>query len=188
MPLYLIRHTEPSRNKGICYGQSDLDVAASFHDEAKAIAKILPQSFSSIYSSPLQRCYKLAETIAGASKITQLDQLMELDFGQWEMKYWGDIPRDQMDAWCIDFVNNAPPLGETFRELYDRSAYIWEHYLLKGFAGNTGVFTHAGVIRALLAHILEIPLRKVFSIQLNYGAVVRIDKVGNSEFQVSFMK
>ena len=36
MKIYLIRHTQPDVEKGICYGSSDLDVAATFEAEAAA--------------------------------------------------------------------------------------------------------------------------------------------------------
>jgi len=33
MEIYLIRHTTPDVAKGICYGQTDLDVANTFEEE-----------------------------------------------------------------------------------------------------------------------------------------------------------
>lgn len=37
MDIYLIRHTTPDVPPGTCYGQSDVDVAASFMDEFSAL-------------------------------------------------------------------------------------------------------------------------------------------------------
>lgn len=37
MKIYLIRHTTPHIEKGICYGQTDLDVAETFNNEAEII-------------------------------------------------------------------------------------------------------------------------------------------------------
>ena len=31
--IYLVRHTAPAVSRGICYGQSDIDVMESFYDE-----------------------------------------------------------------------------------------------------------------------------------------------------------
>src|SRR5690606_13915835 len=62
MKLHLLRHTRLSIDSGICYGQTDVDIAPSFLDELQSIrAKLADMRFDSIYTSPLQRCHKLAE-------------------------------------------------------------------------------------------------------------------------------
>jgi len=188
MPIYLIRHTAPEKNGGLCYGQSDLPVARSFTQEAEAIRTVLPAKFQSVYSSPLQRCSILAKELFPSVEPKIKPQLQELDFGMWEMRYWSDIPRKELDAWAIDYVDTAPPLGESFRELYQRCVSVWETSLVREFAGNTAVVTHAGVIRALLVHLLHIPLKNAFSLELQYGAVIRLQKVGNKDYTVAFLK
>lgn len=39
MDIYLIRHTTPAIAKGICYGQTDLDVTANFLQRCKGLLK-----------------------------------------------------------------------------------------------------------------------------------------------------
>ena len=64
MKLTLIRHTSLQIEPGICYGQSDIDVAASFANEvANTKKKLVELTFDAIYTSPLQRCVKLAEAL-----------------------------------------------------------------------------------------------------------------------------
>ncbi len=188
MPIYLIRHTQPLRHKGICYGQTDLPVAPSFDTEAEAIRQVLPEHFQTVFSSPLQRCTQLAARLFPDQEARTLQQLKELDFGTWEMKYWHDLPRSETDAWAIDFVNNAPPLGECFSELHERVTEVWNTHIVKHVAANTAVIAHAGVIRAILVQLLGMPLRKAFAIGVEYGAVVRIDKVGKSDYTIHFLK
>ena len=43
MEIYLIRHTTPNIEKGICYGQADLDITETFLEEVEAIKPHLPQ-------------------------------------------------------------------------------------------------------------------------------------------------
>src|SRR5580692_7160561 len=59
--IYLIRHTTPAIGKGICYGQSDLDITSSFREEADLIRQHIPDYIRFIHSSPLRRCALLAE-------------------------------------------------------------------------------------------------------------------------------
>ena len=61
MEIYLIRHTTPAVGKGICYGQTDLDITDSFKEEVAAIIPHLPDNIQTVFSSPLQRCKKLAD-------------------------------------------------------------------------------------------------------------------------------
>ena len=65
MKLTLIRHTRLQVPEGICYGQSDIDVSASFHSElAQVTQKLAGEKIDAVYASPLQRCSKLAYTAA----------------------------------------------------------------------------------------------------------------------------
>ena len=53
MEIYLIRHTTPDVAKGICYGQTDLALTATFPEEAEHVLKQLPPDLDVVYSSPL---------------------------------------------------------------------------------------------------------------------------------------
>ena len=43
MEIYLVRHTTPDVAKGICYGQADIDVTATFLAEAAGHNDLLAQ-------------------------------------------------------------------------------------------------------------------------------------------------
>lgn len=87
MEIYLIRHTTPDIEKGICYGQSDIPLKDTFPSEVKNILKSIPKHFDKVYSSPLQRCTQLANYIDQNNTID--NRLMELNFGSWELKKMG---------------------------------------------------------------------------------------------------
>src|SRR6476660_8521231 len=102
MKLTLVRHTSLNISSNICYGQSDIDVSIKFDEELRVLReKLLNKEFDAIYSSPLQRCHKLAlalstdETLNISERTIVLDErLKELYFGDWELSSWDDIPRD----------------------------------------------------------------------------------------------
>ncbi|HQS44324.1 MAG: alpha-ribazole phosphatase, partial [Methylotenera sp. 24-45-7] len=113
MNLHLIRHTSLAVPSGVCYGQSDVDVSASFHVEAESLRKKLADiEFDAVYASPLQRCSKLAGAL-NLAQITLDDRLKELHFGDWELQAWDAIPRDVFDIWAQDYANLTPPNGES---------------------------------------------------------------------------
>src|SRR5271170_2762307 len=95
--IYLIRHTTPAVAKGICYGQTDLDVTESFSRESEVIRRHLPDGILSVYSSPLQRCARLARQLFPGHTPSLMDELMEVHCGEWEMRAWDDLPREEID-------------------------------------------------------------------------------------------
>lgn len=183
MQLFLIRHTTPQVTAGLCYGQSDIDVTASFNEELTSIVaklnalKLSGIEWHAIASSPLQRCTKLAHalnTTLDLGVINEDARLMELNFGDWELQAWDAIPRAEFDIWADDYANLAPPNGETFAELHERAksfiAEISEH----SPQHNIVVITHGGMIRAMLAEVLQIPLKRLFRFQIDYGSVTQL--------------
>lgn len=170
MEVYLIRHTTPQVDKGICYGQTDLDLAASFADEQQKVLAALPSSFDLVYSSPLKRCRRLAGKLTTGSVLID-DRLMEMNFGDWEMQSWDDLPKAAVKAWMKNFVNTSPPNGESMLALQQRVLTWWDT-LDKNSSGKIAVVTHAGVIRVLHTSINNIKLEDSFgSFHIDYGGI-----------------
>ena len=175
MKLTLIRHTSLQVEPGICYGQSDIDVGASFWDEASQLkTKLAGSQFDAVYTSPLQRCVKLAEAL-NMGEATHDHRLKELHFGDWEMRAWDDIPRDIFDVWAHDYANLAPHMGETFGQLQQRALSFLEEQKLKNAGKHMLIVTHGGLIRALLAHVLNMELKGLFRFNINYASVTQVD-------------
>lgn len=179
MNLHLIRHTSLNISSGICYGQSDVDVSSTFQIESKALAdKLAHIRFDAVYTSPLQRCIKLAKTLSKGQ--LQIDErLKELYFGDWEMQAWDHISRDVFDAWANDYANLSPPNGESFSQLHIRSKAFIEEVSGHSHGKNVAVVTHGGVIRAMLAEVLNMPLKGLFRIVIDHASVTQISFDGS---------
>jgi alpha-ribazole phosphatase len=172
--LYLIRHTTPAVPPGVCYGQADVDVAATFFDEAARVRhKLADLAPAASYSSPLARAARLAESL-GFGPPEHDPRLMELDFGDWELQSWESIPRAHLDAWGHAYTHVAPPGGETFNALHQRAVAFMQELIHRHRGQDVVVVTHAGVIRALLAEALNLPLVEGFRFHLDYGSVSQI--------------
>ena len=187
--FYIIRHTTPDVSPGICYGFSDLDVNESFEAEASIIKDLLKEADPSvIYSSPLKRCDKLAQILFPENAIKYDNRLKELNFGDWEMHPWADIDKNTIDHWANDFMNQSPPKGESFQTLYDRCLQSFDDIEKQLAEGETAaIVTHSGVIRSLLMTFLKIPADKIFSLQLQYGCVIKITLHPKEYSQVEFL-
>lgn len=178
MDLYLVRHTQPDVAEGVCYGQADLDVACSFQDEWMQIQpKLSHLKNAAIFSSPLQRCLKLAQATQGhfnTSDIKIDKRLMELNFGDWELKPWSDIPQGIVGEWTDAHIQQRPPNGESYLDLHMRAKSFFNEIQTASNTTESLVFTHAGVIRALVAEALNLPLTHAVKLQIDYGSVSKI--------------
>lgn len=171
MDVYLIRHTSLAILSGICYGQSDVEPADSFSDEVQTLRSNLPKDIEhfTTYSSPSNRCLRLARELVAGDIITD-DRLLELNFGDWELQQWDDIPSARLERWMENFVAEPCPNGESYEDLFERVMDFWKE-LQNTQDHNVVLITHGGVIRCLLSHVLNIPLESSFRLEIGLGSV-----------------
>ena len=166
MILHLIRHPKPLVAPGICYGRLDIS-AENFAAVADDLRAILPSGLP-VWSSPLQRCRKLAELLN--PNLVVDERLMEMDFGAWEGRSWDDIPRPELDAWAADVAGYAPPGGESPLALQQRAL----DFVAALKVQEAVIVTHAGVIRTLLAHWQGLPPARWTELVFGYGSCTRV--------------
>jgi alpha-ribazole phosphatase len=177
MEVYLVRHTETVCEKGICYGQSDVGIRKPYDVIFESILNQLPQD-AILYSSPLQRCAILAKHIQKNTQIESIiedSRLMEMNFGDWELKSWDAIPREVLDPWMEHFVTINVPNGESFVDLDTRVREFLDNDISKGHTKPIIIVAHSGVIRSILCRINNLPLQEAFKTPLDYGAVIKVE-------------
>ncbi len=179
MEIYLIRHTTPNIEKGICYGQSDLDLKPNYIEEFETVLNQIPKKENlKVISSPLKRCSLLAKYFS--DNVSFDNRLKELNFGDWELKPWNDIPAKDINPWMTDFVNVAVPNGESYVDLAARVHAFFEEISLLKSNENLIIVSHAGPIRAILAKLLKLTLKDSFNIKINYGDVFHLKRDNES--------
>ena len=174
MEIYLVRHTAPDVAPGVCYGQSDIALAASFEEEWQQLHSKLPASFDRIYTSPLQRCTQLARRLS-TPQLVEDSRLIELNFGDWEMRAWDDIPPEETASWMDDFVTVTCPNGESYEGLAARVQAFWDQ-LGQEKVETVAVVAHGGPIRIMLAAALSLPLEHAFRLTISYGSVSLVSR------------
>ncbi len=175
MTLYLLRHTSVDCTPGICYGQTDVKLKDTFDSEMNYVAdKLKNITFSRIYSSPLTRCVNLVKAVAPAGIRAEQDhRLKELDFGEWEMKYWDEISKTrEAKLWFNDYVNTPCPGGESYMNLIGRVEGFLADLKKKHSTGNILIVTHAGVIHAFHSILNNIQPPDAFRLKIDYGDFV----------------
>jgi alpha-ribazole phosphatase len=175
MEIYVIRHTPPASMTGICYGRTDVPLAASAEQDIQRVIAALPR-FDRVYSSPAQRCTKLAAALAqrdGCDPILDA-ALSELDFGAWEQLPWSAIPREHSDPWAADTWHRAPPGGETEQALWSRVS-TWYATAIARPVARCAIVAHGGPLRVLRCLILGLPVEQRWEWSLGWGEHARFD-------------
>ena len=173
MELILVRHPETVVPRGTCYGASD--VAADEAHLAEAVTRLAPQlpKGARFVSSPQQRARVLAEALAGGAVETDA-RLKEVDFGDWEMRVWDDLPRAEIDAWSADFYGYVPPNGESMGAMGARTLDWWAS--VEGHDGTLVAVAHGGPWRALAAHLTGAGLENALRFELAWGRMARFER------------
>ena len=183
MRLYLVRHARPEIADGMCYGSSD--VHAVEEEQQALLARLVTElpSRAPLFTSPLQRCRKLADKLAvalDAGPVTIDPRLAEMHFGDWEMRPWETIPRAEIDAWAADLQLYRPGGGEQVLEVAQR-VHAFHAELLAAQHESAIVVCHAGTIRLLLARLHASSPAGMAALaaqaphRIGYGEVITLD-------------
>jgi alpha-ribazole phosphatase len=175
MKIIAVRHTSVIMPFGMCYGQTDVETAASFDIEKEEIVrKLLSEDFQAVYSSPLTRCRKLAEAVSKGIPVIYDARLMELNFGIWEGHNWEEINKtDEANLWFNDWMNRSCPEGESYRQLINRVQDYLQHII--HINKNVLIITHGGVIRVLISQLSDIEPQKAFDMKIDFGSIVKLN-------------
>ncbi len=175
MQLYLIRHPQPSVAPSVCYGQKDLLLSEKAQQQLETLATSLQHSLPPgipVYSSPLQRCILLAEKLH--PQPLQDKRLIEMHFGNWEMRLWDRLPREQLDAWAADPLHYVIPGGESVAQMQQRVL----QFVAEKRSSQTqqlALVTHGGVMKILMGEAQHLPVEEWMALHFDYGALHIID-------------
>jgi alpha-ribazole phosphatase len=123
-----------------------------------------------VYASPLERARRTAEiALTGLDlPITVIDDLRELSLGEWEGCTVEEIrtrPGDPYAQWVRDPVQCLPPGGEPLADVQARVVQAVARIAAAHPNGDDVlIVSHGGVISALLAHWLGLPLSSIWRI------------------------
>ncbi|QKQ28319.1 alpha-ribazole phosphatase family protein [Candidatus Reidiella endopervernicosa] len=173
----LMRHGEPVGGRRY-RGQIDDPLSEKgWRQMREAVADHAP--WDRIVSSSLSRCSEFAAELASRHGIPmKLDpRLMEIGFGEWEGRTAAELMAEDsetLNRFWSDPLNNTPPGAETLADFRDRVIAAWES-LLNSYAGqHLLVVGHAGMMRMVLRHVLDMPLDRMFRLQVPSAGISRV--------------
>lgn len=123
--IYLVRHGETAANRArLALGHADPPLTEVGEQQVGALARRLAGTGAvRVVASPLQRARQTAEAIAAALgvEVESEPRLVEMDYGEWDEKSFGDLPKDALARWRRD-PSFAPPGGESLAAVAARVA------------------------------------------------------------------
>ena len=182
----LIRHGEPVG--GSKYrGQIDDPLSEKGWAQMRAaVADHRP--WDVIVSSTLSRCADFARELAARHALPlEFDQrLIEIGFGEWEGLTAAEVTAQNpllLKQFWVDPINTSPPGAEPLAAFYDRVIPAWEDLLTRHAGKHVLIVGHAGVIRMIVHRVLDMPLERMFRLQVPNAGITRI-RMDESEGQI----
>ena len=168
--LLLARHGQSVSNAVRRFqGAQDVALSPLGVRQAEALGLAIERRrVAHVYASPLERARRTAEiTVAGSDvPLTLMDDLRELSLGDWEGCTVDEIrtqPGDPYTRWIRDPVLCLPPGGEPLADVQARVLRSVDRIAAAHPNGDDVlVVAHGGVISALLAHWLGLPLSSIW--------------------------
>ena len=183
----LIRHGEPVGGRKY-RGQIDDPLSdKGWTQMRQAVADHKP--WDVIISSTLSRCIEFAQELGQrhAIEVIREPRFIEIDFGEWEGRTANELAQEdarQVQRFLADPLNNTPRGAETLYEFEARIIGAWNDVLQQHAGRHVLLIGHAGMMRMIMRHVLDMPLERMFRIQVANAAItrIRVEGTGNNAF------
>jgi alpha-ribazole phosphatase len=133
-----------------------------------------------VLSSPLKRCSTFALAFSEKQNIKCIfdKKLEEIDFGDWDGVAYSELFNDnnsEAEQYLADPWHQTIPNGEPLNAFYKRIKDVINDILNEHKGKNILIITHAGVIRQVIADVLNIEKPNAScqqNIKINYASLV----------------
>lgn len=179
--LWLIRHAEvETKYHNVFGGRIDMELSPRGHQQARVLAKYLQtKRLDALYASPMRR---VQQTLApflvnGAPKARVLQDLREVDFGDWTGLAWDEVMARfgiSPFAWLEQMECAGIPNAECAATFRARLQPCLRQILEQHPNQQVAVACHGGVIRMLLAMLLDWPLPRFRVVEIEYASLTQV--------------
>jgi len=171
--IILARHGETEWNVAEVFrGRIDVELNEAGIKQAELLAKYLSDfKVDAIYSSPLKRALKTAETIAGYHKlnIEVVPGLIDLAFGKWQGLSHQEV-KDKYKELYAEWINSPDkvkmPTGESLNDVRKRAMAVVDNAIAK-YEGAVVLVSHRVVNKVLICALLGLDNSHFWNIRLD---------------------
>ena len=172
--IYLLRHGKVSGEAAL-YGKTDVEVLPEINEQIAKQFTALNLNIDAVVTSPLIRCASLAQLIGNHLQrpVSMMAQLKEMDFGLYDGIAFDRLHQDtgiwqKLERFWQNPVQHPLPNAELLTGFSYRVINAWQAMIAdvtkpavagEQSADNILLVCHGGVIRMILAHLLNIDFR-----------------------------
>ncbi len=186
--IFLVRHGETDWHlEHRILGRTNKSLNERGQEQGRLIAqRFADEELAALYVSPIQRC---RETIAALAELkgvepVVVDDLMEVDFGEWDGRKSADIMAESPDLlrqWLMNPSSLRVPGGENMAEVHDRvvaamNAILPHHQPEE----NILLVSHGGPIRMVVCEILDIHVDRMLRLEVDLASITTLKFFGDS--------
>ena len=188
MRILLLRHaTTDMVDTHLCGDEPGIRLNGLGRKQAAALARRIPP-VDALLSSPIDRALETARIVGALKRLRPkiVEEFREFDFGRWAGKRFTDLARDPQ--WRR-FEENTPsvraPGGESMRDVRSRSVSALEAMVELNNRNKTiVVVSHSAIIRALLTHAADAPLRNYWRFTSEPASISELQYDGARGFYI----
>jgi alpha-ribazole phosphatase len=181
--VFLVRHGETTDEETgrVFKGVTDIPLSEKGLIRMKKAGEYLSSfKLDAVYTSALSRCIASGTFVASHQglEVVVEPQLNEIHFGAWEGQTFEQIKKaypNELKAWLEDLENESPPNGELLGEAQKRVVGAFERIVAGHNGGRCAIVAHAGTLRLILCHLLELKLSNMFKFAQDYGCINIVD-------------
>ena len=158
-----------------------MDLSETGHCHATALADWFGDgALDRGYVSPRKRAAQTAGPLLKARRLegTVMEGLREVDFGDWTGYRWSDI-QDRFGIAAFDWLEvlerGGIANGESANELRARVEPCIQSIMDENAHRSVAVVCHGGIVRVMLALLLELPLSHMAHFNVDYGSVTMLE-------------
>lgn len=181
--ITLIRHGQVKGEPAL-YGHTDVALSEQGHTNLYKVIELIHKQtpIDKFISSPLKRCADVAQAFAQQYELDLqlIAEFKEMNFGDWDGVAFDNLGNDwkNVEAFYASPFFVHPPQGETLEAFANRVIKAWQELTTQTIDGHCALICHAGVIRIIIAHILEIDWKNAnlfTQLHIGYASHTRIE-------------
>lgn len=174
MILDLLRHGEP---EGRLYRGNLFDDPLTEKGWQQMQVSTNGKHWDFIATSPMLRCQTFAQHLSQTQNIEMqiFESLKEIGFGEWQGRSAKEIGQITIDKFKQDPVNNRPLGAEKLCDFQTRVLSVLIQITQTRENQLILIIAHAGIIRMIKSYLLNLPIEKIFTIEVVSASCERFE-------------